>query len=222
MEKISTWLEQKITLHKNDSASEEKWNSATHAFGAIAAFVGGFLLLMKHSTSGKGDNYAGFIVFSITMVLLYGASSLYHKVPRSNVKRVLRILDHTNIYLLIAGTYTPICISMQNSAGWMMLTIVWSLAAAGILFTIVFWGKLKPLHVIIYLAMGWLVVFFWKDLKISVSPQIIKWMIAGGVTYSVGVLFYASKKLPYYHAIWHMFVFGGSVFFFLGIYFNLA
>lgn len=219
---ISGWLEKNISLHKNDSKEEEKWNSITHAFGAIASLAGIVIFILYGSSSNSLNLKIGLFVYGATMLLLYTASSLYHLVPYSNKKRVLRILDHTNIYFLIAGTYTPICISMQNSAGFMMLKMVWILAFAGILFTIIFWGKLKPLHTVIYLAMGWLVVFFWKDLKQSVSPEIIKWMISGGVVYSVGVLFYASKKLPYYHAIWHLFVFAGSVCFYFGILFYIA
>ncbi len=214
---ISSWLEKHITLHSHDNVQQEFYNFLTHAIGAVLSLIALILMIVK-SISNNCSNLTGVIVFGFSMLLLYSASSLYHRVKPSNLKRILRIMDHSNIYFLIAGTYTPIALFMNNSIGNKITIIVWSIAIFGIIFTLLFWGKLKPLHVVIYLVMGWLVVFFWSDVSESVPSELMFWMIAGGLTYSLGVIFYAMKKIPFYHPIWHLFVIGGSACFFAGIY----
>lgn len=218
---INQWLESHISLHNHDSRSEEMWNGGTHLLGAVLALVGTVMMLIKAATSDIPGIGVGVSIFGATMILLYGASSAYHYMPHGNLKRVFRILDHSNIYFLIAGTYTPICYNISGRIGTIMLSLVWGIAAVGIIFTLVFWGRLKPLHVVVYLVMGWMVVFFWDSVSVSLTRDFLFWMIGGGVCYTVGVIFYAAKKLPHYHAIWHLFVVGGSTLFFMGIYLHL-
>lgn len=221
MEWFSRWLESHVTLHTHDSREEEVLNSITHAVGAVLSLCGLVLLLIKSLTTGNTRFVIAALVFGWALMLTYTSSSLYHIARPSNRKRFLRIMDHVNIYLLIAGTYTPLCVVMNNPVGNRILLLIWLIAALGILFKLIFWGRVKPLHTIIYLLMGWLIVFFFQDMKESLPQEVFPWIIGGGISYTVGTLFYASKKLPHYHAVWHGFVLLGSGFHFLGIYFHV-
>ncbi len=158
------------------------------------------------------------LAFSLSMILLYGASAVYHILNHGFSKRVGRIFDHLAIYLLIAGTYTPIAFRIWEPEGPVILTILWMLVAVGILLKIFFWQRIRILHTAVYLAMGWLIVFFWKPVIQRIPGEFIPWAIAGGLFYTVGVIFYAWKKLPWSHAIWHLFVLTGSIAFYIGIY----
>ncbi len=214
---ITRWLETHISLHKHDSPREELANSITHALGAVFSVLA--LILMEIAVVGSGAAaHAAVAVFGFSMILSYTSSAIYHAIKPSNGKRVLRILDHVNIFILIAGTYTPFCLTLPSGKERELLILVWGIVVAGTVFKLVFWGRLKPLHTLIYLAMGWLVVFYFNDFKAALPPEVLYWMLGGGLSYSLGTLFYASKKLPYYHAIWHVFVLGGSAAFFVGIY----
>jgi hemolysin III len=213
---IQTWLEKHISLHEHDDSKEEKANSLTHLIGAILSLGAFVWILLNAGSFSRPAMSAAAIVYALSMLLLYSASSLYHALPRNNWKRVCRILDHSNIYFLIAGTYTPVFVYLNSPVGRTLVALVWGIAALGVIFTLVFWGKLKPLHVVFYLAMGWMIVFFWSDIIPYMPEGLIYWVIAGGLTYSLGVIFYAMKKLPFYHAVWHLFVLGGSILFFIG------
>lgn len=219
----NTWLERRITLHNYDTPSEERANMLTHALGAVLSLVALILLLTRldgeHGVTPLERGAC--IIFGGAMVLTYLSSALYHHVRPSNLKRVFRILDHVNIYILIAGTYTPFCVVMDPRRGTPLLILIWSLVVAGIVFKLVFWGRHKVLHTLVYLAMGWLVVFYINDLRRVVPVEAGYWILGGGLAYSVGTLFYASKKLPYYHAIWHLFVLAGSLLFWWGIYLHV-
>jgi hemolysin III len=221
MSLFTNWLENNITLHNYDNKQEEMANAITHLLGAVLSLFGMVVLVQAGAASGDRAKTAGLLVFSLSMLLLYSASGFYHLIKPSNLKRFLRILDHSNIYFLIAGTYTPILIAVGTGLSYFFIGVVWGIAFLGVVFTLVFWGRLKPLHVILYIVMGWLIVFIWEPVTAVIPAGLMKWIIAGGVTYTVGTGFYAMKKLPYYHAIWHLFVLGGSVCFFLGIYFYI-
>lgn len=218
MEKFGVWLENHITLQNYDNKKEEMANSFTHLFGAVLSLIGMAFLIKEGVESGDNVKLAGLIVFSISMLLLYTASGFYHLVKPSNLKRMLRILDHSNIYFLIAGTYTPILIAVGTKLSYLFIALVWGIAFFGIVFTLINWGRYKVLHVVLYIVMGWLIVFIWEPVTAVIPLPFLKWIIAGGLTYTLGTVFYAMKKLPYYHAIWHMFVLGGSICFFFGIY----
>lgn len=216
-----SWLERHITLHTHENKKEELANAWTHLLGAILSVAGMIILIKAGWEQGTTRTVVGFTVFSTSMLLLLSASGLYHLVKASNLKRVLRILDHSNIYFLIAGTYTPILVALNNSLSTTLLLVIWGIAFGGILFTLIFWGRFGAVHVFLYLAMGWLIVFLWDGIMISIPVGMVKWIVAGGVSYTVGVLFYALKMIPFGHAIWHLFVLGGCVSFYFGILFYL-
>ena len=192
------WLERHITLQVYDDRRAEMENAITHFAGSLLSIIG-LVLVLLHLDGAKDDAVrAGMVVFALTNVLLYSASGLYHFLRPGNAKRICRILDHSNIYFLIAGTYTPLLLYVGTPTAFRLTIFMWAVALMGVAFTLFFWGRLKPLHPILY--------------------GIIPYLIGGGVTYSIGVLFYAMKRLPHYHAIWHMFVLAGSIWFYVGIY----
>lgn len=215
---ISAWLEAHITLHSHDSPKEEMANSITHGIGALLSVLG-LIQMLSLSRGASSGAVLALTVFGISMILSYTSSAIYHLIKPSSWKRFLRILDHVNIYILIAGTYTPFCMVLPAPQRNRLLIVVWSIVVLGTVFKLVFWGKVKVLHTLIYLAMGWLIVFFIKDFRAVLPVQIVFWMLGGGLSYSIGTIFYASKKLPYYHAIWHLFVLAGSAIFYGGVYF---
>jgi len=217
--KEPNWLERHITLHNYDDAQAEQANYLTHAVGAVMAFFALIVILCRNKYLSNQHLKVGMVVYGCSMLLLYTASAFYHKLPKCDAKRVCRILDHTNIYVLIAGTYTPILTYVDTPLAMNILKLVWLMVLIGMTFTLVFWGKLKALHVVLYLLMGWLIVFFWKDIIPFLPAGLITYILAAGIVYSLGVIFYANKKIPHYHAIWHLFCIGGSMLFYLGFEF---
>ena len=155
------------------------------------------------------------------MVLLYSSSTFYHLSKGPVAKRILRILDHSTIYFLIAGTYTPVALTVGGPAGWTIFGIEWALTILGITFTLFFWDRYGILHVLFYIIMGWMAVFIWKPLMQTVTTPFIILMISGGLSYTLGTIVYSMKKMPFHHAVWHLFVLGGSVLLFLAIYLHL-
>ncbi len=217
MNSIARWLDTHITLHSHDSPKEELANSVTHGFGAVLSVAALVIMLVSAAGASAGTHIA-LTVFGISMILSYTSSAVYHMIRPSSLKRFLRILDHVNIYILIAGTYTPFCMALPDSRRNLLLVIVWSIVVLGTVFKLVFWGRMKVLHTLIYLAMGWIVVFFINDFIAAFPVESLYWMLAGGLSYTIGTIFYAMKKMPFYHAVWHLFVLAGSAFFFGGIY----
>ncbi|MFP4268085.1 MAG: PAQR family membrane homeostasis protein TrhA [Spirochaetaceae bacterium] len=212
------WLERHITLHTHDTVKEEKASGIVHAAGAVASAAALVLLTIKGVASGSSAMAASYMVYSLSMLILYLSSSLYHFAPVSNKKRILRICDHMSIYLLIAGTYTPVSVALGGYWGTLTLILIWSFAAAGMAFKIVFWGRFGFVQVAVYILMGWMVVLVGKPILEAFPPEFIYTALAGGITYTSGTIVYAMKKLPYYHALWHLFVLTGSVLFFFAIY----
>jgi hemolysin III len=211
-----TWLERHITLHNYDDAKAERENFLTHAVGAVLALAALVAILIRNQTLTNSHLRWGMIIYGCSMLLLYTASALYHRLPKCDAKRVCRILDHTNIYILIAGTYTPILTYVDTPLALNLLAAIWVTVAVGVTFTLVFWGKLRPLHVILYLVMGWVIVFFWNSVVPYLPAGLSGYILAAGIVYSLGVIFYAIKTIPHYHAIWHLFCIGGSALFFIG------
>ncbi len=218
MNTIQNWLEKRIALHTHDTPKEEFFNGITHAIGAVLSLTGLILLLHRAVNVSSTQGIFGSAVFGMSMILTYTSSSVYHFIKPSNLKRVLRILDHVNIYVLIAGTYTPFCLILPAEKGIPLLYLIWGIVVLGTIFKLVFWNRVKPLHTVIYLIMGWLIVFYFKDLKKILNQETLYWILGGGLSYTIGTIFYGLKKIPYYHAIWHLFVTGGSAFFFGAIY----
>jgi hemolysin III len=194
------------------SLKEEVANSVTHGLGAIASIVGLAVLVGYAAMNGDAQDVTAVAVFGGSMILLYTSSTLYHSVPHDGARAVFKVLDHASIYLLIAGTYTPFAlISLRGDLGWELFAIIWSLAGVGVLFKLFFTGKFDKLSTLIYLGMGWLVVFYGKAVM-AVVPEGGMWLLlAGGLSYTVGVVFYVWDRLPFNHAIWHLFVLGGTV-----------
>jgi hemolysin III len=196
------------------SRGEEIANSLTHGLGAILAVAGLVVLALSASRYGTARAVVGCVVFGVALVLLYSSSTLYHSIGQGHAraKAVLRVLDHSAIFLLIAGTYTPFTlVSLRGPWGWSLFGVVWGLALAGIALRLVLPRRPTVLFVSLYLAMGWCVVVAAKPLLAAVAPGGIALLAAGGLAYSVGVVFYVSKR-PYHHAIWHVFVLAGSAF----------
>jgi hemolysin III len=194
------------------STGEEIANSVTHGVGAALAVAGLVVLVVLAAMRADAWRITAFSVYGATLILLYLASTLYHAFPWPRVKRIFKILDHTSIYLLIAGTYTPIClVAMRGPWGWTLFGLIWAMAIGGIGFKIFLIGRAKILSVVFYIAMGWLVVIAIKPMWAMLPKAAIAWIFAGGAFYTLGVIFYAMKKVRYHHAVWHGFVLGGSV-----------
>ncbi|HEX6557809.1 MAG TPA: hemolysin III family protein [Longimicrobiales bacterium] len=190
---------------------EEIVNTLTHAAGIVAGLIGGAALIVVAALSGNARLIVGAAVFVATLILLYTASTLYHFSIREEVKRRLKVLDHSAIYLLIAGTYTPFTLAGLGGAwGWSLFGVIWGLAAAGVVFKLFFTGRFGTLSTAIYVAMGWLVLIAIVPMIRALSPATLSWLVAGGVIYTAGTVFYHSKR-PYMHGVWHLFVLAGSV-----------
>lgn len=221
MKKEQSWISRHITLHDHADEKAERENMITHAIGIVLAIIFSFIVIFKKSAYVYTRTWVGMLIYAATLILLYTSSTLYHHVPKGDLKRIFRLLDHANIYLLIAGTYSPILLFIGNEAAIRVLYIVWGVALLGILFSLIFWGKLKILHVLFYLAMGWMIVFFWKDIVPFIPTNLLFWIIAAGLTYTVGVIFYSKKHLPHSHMIWHLFCVVASSLFCIGFLLHL-
>ncbi len=204
------------------SREEEILNALTHALGAALGLAGLIYLVTAAVMTGDPWKILSFSVFGITLVILYTMSTLYHFAKNERIKNFLHILDHASIYLLIAGTYTPIAlVTMRGVWGWSIFGVIWGLALTGITAKIFYTGRFNGLSTALYLAMGWLIVIAIKPLLTQMPMEGLYWFLAGGISYSLGTIFYSWKSLPYHHAVWHLFVLGGSAFHFFGVYFNI-
>ena len=191
---------------------EELLNALTHGIGAVVALAAGAVLITLASIYGDRWAVIGASVYSASLLLLYVASTLYHAVSHVPTKTRLKVFDHCMIYVLIAGTYTPFTLtSLRGVWGWSLFGVIWALALAGIVFKLYFTGRFKGLSTAIYIAMGWLVIVAIKPLMAALPASAFAWLMAGGVAYTAGTVFYMSRPLPYAHAIWHGFVIAGSV-----------
>ncbi|MFK3651380.1 hemolysin III family protein [Lysobacter enzymogenes] len=198
--------------HGDHSIREEIANALTHGLGATAALAGGSVMITLAALYGDGWQLGSAIVFGISLLLLYIASTLYHAIQHPVAKGRLKVFDHCAIYLLIAGTYTPFTlIGLRGSWGWGLFAAIWGLAAAGIVFKLFYTGRFKLLSTAIYIAMGWLVLVAIKPLLNALDAWALGWLLAGGLCYTLGTVFYHRPKLKYSHAIWHLFVIAGSV-----------
>lgn len=197
---------------------EEIANSITHGIGAVLSVAGLTLLVVLAAIYGDVWRIVSFSIYGASLFLLYLASTLYHSIQHPRIKRVLRIFDHAAIYLLIAGTYTPfMLVSLRGPWGWSFFGIIWGLAFLGIAFKAFFIGRYEKLATAAYVLMGWLCVVAFKEMVATLSFGGMAWVVAGGIVYTLGVIFYAWEKLPYNHAIWHLFVLGGSICHFFAI-----
>ncbi len=193
------------------SLGEEVAHAVTHGLGLLLSLAGLAILVAASSKTGDVWHLVGCSIFGTTLVLLYAASTLYHATPGSRAKGVFQRFDHAAIFLLIAGTYTPFTlVSLRGGWGWTLLALVWTLAILGIVLQVTVPSWARRFSVLLYLAMGWLGVVAVEPLARSVHPDGLALLILGGVTYTLGVIFYAWRRLPYNHAVWHIFVMAGS------------
>jgi len=203
---------------KQYSAGEEIASSVLHGLGVIFGIAGMAVMLVFAGLQGDGYKIAAAIIYGIAIILEYTASTLYHSLTNGQAKRVFKILDHAAIYLLIAGTYTPYClITLRENGGVRLMIIIWSLAAVGIAFEAFWVFRPKWVSALIYLAMGWMIVFSIGDLAAALPKTGIYLLIAGGLAYTVGTVFYVQKKVKYLHSIWHAWVLAGTVLHFFSI-----
>lgn len=215
-----------IGKRKMYTLKEEIANSISHGVGIVFSIVAMTILLVYAVWRRSPIAITGFAIYGICSVLLYTASTLYHSFQKDKIKKVLRVFDHSAIFLLIAGTYTPVTLIAMNGY-WRIgiLTAVWVIAIAGVVFKIVTYNKFekyKVISLLMYILMGWIAVIAIKPMVQSVPVGFLIWLLAGGVAYTLGTVFYAVKKIPYHHAIWHIFVLAGSVLHFIGIFRYLA
>ena len=197
---------------------EEIANSISHGIGiqlSVAALV-----LMVMATRFHESRWLLFsvLVYGITLIILYSTSTLYHSFRSVTMKRFMNYCDHISIYLLIAGTYTPIAIGMGNSRGLTLFGIIWGLAAVGIVIKILFIEKFRIFATLAYVGMGWIFLLAIPQITRIFGFELLVWIIGGGIMYTVGVLFYLNRRIPFNHAFWHVFVLAGSVLHFMGIY----
>jgi len=192
-------------------SAEELANSLTHGVGLILSIAGFATLLSLAVMRGNGWRIVSCAIYGSTLLCLYAASTFYHGMRSRRLKRILNICDHSAIYLLIAGTYTPfLLVNLRGGWGWSLFGVIWGLAMAGILFKVWFVEHSSVLSTAVYLLMGWLALVAVKPMLVRIPASGLLWLLAGGVFYTVGVVFYAWKKVPYNHAIWHGFVLAGS------------
>ncbi|WP_317932508.1 PAQR family membrane homeostasis protein TrhA [Halioxenophilus sp. WMMB6] len=198
---------------------EELVNSISHGLGALISISAVTFLIAMASIETDAWTIVAVSIYGGSLFLLFLASTLYHSIPFPKAKRVLQLFDHCAIYLLIAGTYTPfLLVSMRGFLGWAMFGLVWALAITGIVIKLVMPKRLHGLHVLNYVVMGWIGIITAPVLMAALSPMTLNLVLAGGIVYTVGVIFYALDRLPYAHSIWHLFVLGGSCCHFIAIY----
>lgn len=197
---------------------EEKINGFSHAFGAVLAFIASIFLLIKGSDLPAGQ-FFGLCVYALSMILLFSSSAIYHFSTNDTQRAWFKKLDHTAIYYLIAGTYTPfLSIALPTAKAHYLLIALWIIALIGTLFKLVFIHRFQKISLIAYLVMGWLAILVMDDMKHYLSHECLTFLVLGGLAYTVGALFYALKKVRYTHAIWHIFVLMGAGSHFLSIY----
>ncbi|MBC8469763.1 MAG: hemolysin III family protein [Planctomycetes bacterium] len=200
------------------SHREEIANSVSHGVAFLAAVAVSPVLIVSAVQRYSPSAIVGASIFAFTMVLLYITSALYHILPGSKAKRVLRILDHSAIFLLIAGTYTPFTLGVLRGAwGWTLFGLVWGIAVVGVALKSIGGVRYKKLSTLLYLAMGWLIIIAVKPLWLNMPSQGLFWLAAGGVAYTAGVGFYAAKRIPYAHFVWHLFVIAGTACHFIAV-----
>ena len=202
-----------MTTDRVVTLREEAANAVTHGVGLVLSLVGMPILILSALDRGERATVIGASVFGATLIALYAASTLYHAIPHPTLKQKLRVVDHAAIYLLIAGTYTPFTLGvLRGTWGWTLFGIVWTLAALGVLFKVVFGsGAMAKVSTAIYVAMGWVIIIAIKPLMASMEHAGLMLLVAGGLCYTGGVIFYVDRRRAWTHPVWHLFVMGGSI-----------
>jgi len=202
------------------SPREERININSHAIGFILSIVASVALVMHAILHGDVWHIVSFSIFGVSLIVLYAASTLYHSAKKSELRSRLKIFDHAAIYVLIAGTYTPFTlVTLNGSIGWVIFGISWGLALTGIILKLFFTGRYKLVSTLMYILMGWIIVFAIKPLIDNLPLEGLLWLIAGGISYTIGAILYSIKKIKFNHAIFHIFVLIGSYCHFMSVFF---
>lgn len=209
----------KENLNHLYSTKEEKLNVLSHGLGLLLSCIAFPFLIHKAFYFEGFWQPLSFIIYGLSMIVLYAASTFYHAAKEPKKRRKLNILDHAAIYVLIAGSYSPFClVGLNSDLGWYMFLFVWLFALVGVILKLFFTGRFDKVSTAMYLLMGWQILFFINPLMNSISAENFYYLVAGGIFYSIGAVLYSIKKMPYNHAIFHVFVLLGSFSHFLGIY----
>lgn len=212
-----------MTGYPHYSQTEERLNVGLHAFGFLLSVVGLFALLWRARALESVLVLVSFALFGASLVLLYGISTLYHSAQNPRLRSRLRIADHASIYVLIAGTYTPFTLLvLQGSVGWSIFTASWSMALAGIILKLFYTGRFRLLSTLLYVFMGWIILFAINPLIAQFDTTGLMWLAAGGISYTLGAMLYSIRRLPLNHAIFHLFVLLGSSCHFVAVYFFIG
>lgn len=209
---INLEKKEKVPLNKRYTLGEEIFNSVSHGVGALLAIAGTVVLIVISALYTDPWGIVSAAIYGGTLIILYTMSTLYHALTNEKAKYVMRIMDHATIFLLIAGTYTPITLyTMRGPLGWVLFGFVWGAAILGIVFNSIDLERFKKISLVCYIVMGWAIIVAIVPLIKSMPTISLIFLLAGGLTYSVGIIFYAIKKIKYFHSIWHLFTVGGSV-----------
>jgi hemolysin III len=203
----------------DNSIREEKANAISHGIGVLLSIAALILLIVQASLHGSAWHLVSFSIFGVSLVTLYSCSTLLHSIQHPKLKDLFEILDHSAIYLLIAGTYTPyLLVTLRGPFGWTFFGIIWGLAIVGMVLKIFFVKRFMVLSTFCYIVMGWLIVLAFKPLYMNLPFGGIMWLVVGGLLYTCGTTFYLWRRVPYHHAIWHVFVLAGSACHFISIF----
>ena len=213
-------MEKGIFTDRPQTKSEEVINSISHGIGLIAALIAAPYLIKSALDHGDLAGIIGKSIFIFSMILVYFTSTLYHSLPFGNTKSKVRVIDHSAIFILIAGTYTPFTLGiLKGTVGWILFGFEWFLALTGIGLSLIYGVKYKKLERVLYLLMGWLLIFAIKPIWATMPKEGLMWLLAGGLAYTIGVPFYAAKQIKYTHLIWHLFVIAGTSCHFVAVMF---
>ncbi len=205
------------------SNGEEIANSISHGVGIALSIAGLAIMVAFSALEGSVWRIVACSIFGATLVLTYSASTLYHAVPWGRAKQVLRVLDHSTIFLLIAGTYTPFTlVNLRGPWGWTLFAVIWGLTILGIVLTAAAMSRFRVLSMVLYIAMGWMIAIAVKPMLTRVGAGGLELLLFGGIAYMVGLIFYGWRRLPYHHAVWHLFVLTGSALHFFAVLFYVV
>jgi len=205
------------------SLAEEVWHAVTHGVGFFLSIAALVLLVTFAALEGSLLHILSATLYGISLVVMYGSSTLYHAITEQKIKGLFQKFDHAAIYLLIAGTYTPVMlITVGGSEGWTIFGIEWGIALVGVALKFIYPGRFELFSLIAYLVMGWLIVFVFDTFRANIDPVGFWLIVAGGIAYTSGIVFYVKDKINYFHAIWHLFVLAGSLFQFFAILLYVA
>lgn len=204
------------------SPAEERINIGSHIFGFVLSIVASVLLVRHASISGNAWHIVSFSIFGVSLMVLFAGSSIYHSAQKPSFRRKMRVVDHAAIYVLIAGTYTPFTlVTLNGTIGWTLFGITWGMAVIGIVLKLFFTGRFSMVSTLMYVCMGWIIVFAIKPLINNLPSEGLYWLVAGGIAYTTGAILYGIKKIRFNHAIFHVFVLVGAACHFIVVYFYI-